>query len=932
MVFDTLIYGKESALLGSQMKRYMSIFLFLIIFILEMEISIPIANGNEDVEQISSLKIRFDGGTGAIDDPYQISNIDQLQTIRDDMDAHYILINNIDASTTSNWNWNGTRYDGFIPIGKDLDPSEGFQGTQFNGTFDGNDFTISKLYISNIENNFTGLFACIGEEGSVKNIYLSEYIIHGRARVGGLSGINNGLIDNCRINGEIVAIEYLGGLVGINNGIVVNSKTSMIINGSDIFGGLIGENYKSGKVKNCSSDVVLKGEDVDIYRTLMGNNFIGGLIGIADGRISNCTSSGSMLIYDGWNCGGLVGANNGDIEYCDSFCDIIISTQFKIPYGESIGGLVGYNVMNITFSSFNGKIDSYRYDVGGLVGINRHDVMFSYSLGEVSGRRDVGGLIGTQQGHTKNCYSMCDVSGEDSIGGLIGAAAATVEIKNCYSSGKVTGIEDEEVGGLIGSGKFANVTSSFWDIQTSRMSTSEGGVGKTTSEMMTKSTFADAGWDFNTIWDMEEGKTYPYLRWQINDRLKLNIETPDFVGPALEDDAFSYDLNISGDRQGSLTWEMVSNATWLSIDPISGEIFGTPGNEDVGWCWVNVTVEDVNDRHGWCNLTITVENVNDGPKIITAPPPLATEDALYSYDVDASDDDTIVDPGEVLSFGLDEAPDNMTIDAETGLITWTPTNDQADMEHTAIVNVTDGEAFDNQAFTVGVKNVNDPPVILQTSPESEIEVNELYDEQFEATDPDPTQDEFYWDVDSDAQWLDMSRRTGELSGTPSRDDLGEFEVSVTVLDGNGGVAFFNFTITVLAPNDDQDIDGIPDDEDAFPTDPAASVDSDSDGMPDFWNDGFGPEDSTSDPPLVIDMYPDDQDNEATDDDDDDDDSTDDDDADDDDTGSSGSDGSNMGMLLIIGLVAAIAIVAFLFFGKKKEPVGKLEESDDESED
>ena len=36
---------------------------------------------------------------------------------------------------------------------------------------------------------------------------------------------------------------------------------------------------------------------------------------------------------------------------------------------------------------------------------------------------------------------------------------------------------------------------------------------------------------------------------------------------------------------------------------------------------------------------------------------------------------------------------------------------------------------------------------------------------------------------------------------------------------------------------DTDMDGVPDDEDAFPNDPAASVDADMDGMPDAWNDG-----------------------------------------------------------------------------------------------
>ena len=34
---------------------------------------------------------------------------------------------------------------------------------------------------------------------------------------------------------------------------------------------------------------------------------------------------------------------------------------------------------------------------------------------------------------------------------------------------------------------------------------------------------------------------------------------------------------------------------------------------------------------------------------------------------------------------------------------------------------------------------------------------------------------------------------------------------------------------------DSDSDGVPDDEDAFPSDPAASIDTDGDGMPDYWN-------------------------------------------------------------------------------------------------
>lgn len=59
----------------------------------------------------------------------------------------------------------------------------------------------------------------------------------------------------------------------------------------------------------------------------------------------------------------------------------------------------------------------------------------------------------------------------------------------------------------------------------------------------------------------------------------------------------------------------------------------------------------------------------------------------------------------------------------------------------------------------------------------------------------------------------------------------------------------------LAPdlNDDRDNDGIPDSLDDLPDDAAASVDTDGDGFPDYWNDGHDGSDSD----LTLDEFPDD---------------------------------------------------------------------------
>jgi hypothetical protein len=58
---------------------------------------------------------------------------------------------------------------------------------------------------------------------------------------------------------------------------------------------------------------------------------------------------------------------------------------------------------------------------------------------------------------------------------------------------------------------------------------------------------------------------------------------------------------------------------------------------------------------------------------------------------------------------------------------------------------------------------------------------------------------------------------------------------------------------IYLPSDDTDGDGVANPQDAFPTDPAASADTDHDGRPDAWNPGKGQPDSNSG--LTLDSYP-----------------------------------------------------------------------------
>jgi len=104
-----------------------------------------------------------------------------------------------------------------------------------------------------------------------------------------------------------------------------------------------------------------------------------------------------------------------------------------------------------------------------------------------------------------------------------------------------------------------------------------------------------------------------------------------------------------------------------------------------------------------------VANTNDPPQITSSPVKTATQDVLYTYDVEATDPDA----GDTLTYSLTTAPSGMSIDSATGVIQWTPTNEQIG-DNGVVVQVADvAAATDMQSFTITV-NPSEPQTTTLT--------------------------------------------------------------------------------------------------------------------------------------------------------------------------------------------------------------------------
>ncbi len=309
-------------------------------------------NYNEDAILVYGESLPFEG-EGTEEEPFVISTLDDLRTLSESSEYysyHFKQTADIDASDSQTWNSGDHDGDettddeamGFLPIGR--------SSYYFTGTYNGNGFAISGLYINRPTSSYVGLFGYVSY-GEISDLKVSDSEISGNGYVGGLVGYNYyTTVTNCSYTGTITgAGSRVGGLTGQSyHSSVTDCYSSGTVTGSgDYTGGLVGYNYISSTISECYSTCEVTGS----------GQYTGGLSGNSyqDSNIENCYCTGS--VSGSGNTGGFVGINyTSTISNC-------YNTGTVTGSGYT-GGFAGQNIGTIENSFYNTETSGLTTAIG----------------------------------------------------------------------------------------------------------------------------------------------------------------------------------------------------------------------------------------------------------------------------------------------------------------------------------------------------------------------------------------------------------------------------------------------------------------------------------------------------------------------------------------------------------------------------------------
>jgi hypothetical protein len=270
-----------------------------------------------------------------------------LDDVRDNLGGSYILMNDLDSTTSGYGQLAGLTANG----GKGWEPI-GAHPDAFNGTLAGQGYEIRDLFINRPDDDSVGLFGAVDVAGIVESIGVVDATVTGNVGAGSLMGMNLGTVSDSYSTGSISGYDVVGGLVGLNAGDISYCYSNASVTGTGSAtevsgaGGLVGMNYAD--VSHCYST-----------GSVTGMSPAGGLVGFDYfGSVSNSYSTGSVSGQVG--AGGLVGGHAlGTVS--NSYA------TGSVTGDDFVGGLLGY-------SAYNGTVINSHYDYDAVL-INGENIV-----------------------------------------------------------------------------------------------------------------------------------------------------------------------------------------------------------------------------------------------------------------------------------------------------------------------------------------------------------------------------------------------------------------------------------------------------------------------------------------------------------------------------------------------------------------------------
>lgn len=295
-------------------------------------------------EAAAESTVQTDSQTDSQADAQPSGNADALQARKQRRDIHIESAEDL-KELAANCVLDSWSEDVRVILEDDIDlTGSGFTSIPcFGGLFEGQGHTLRGISITK-SCSHAGLFRYLTKDALVKDLTVDGRLMPGKDSIciGGIAGRNEGMIIGCSFTGSISCQENAGGIAGENaeTGIISDCTFSGTIIGAHAVGGIAGKNdgkilssRNEGKV-NVTSEVPIEEKKVsltsDLASTLenydiasLGNDDfmsvmdVGGIAGISQGLIDNCTGAGTVgYPHIGYNIGGIVGRTKGYVSCC----------------------------------------------------------------------------------------------------------------------------------------------------------------------------------------------------------------------------------------------------------------------------------------------------------------------------------------------------------------------------------------------------------------------------------------------------------------------------------------------------------------------------------------------------------------------------------------------------------------------------------------